>query len=64
MCTETISFQYLSSNTVLAAIYGAGTNGSYTETSAAITKLPNFQYPTMMINTEWGAFSQVRQALI
>jgi hexokinase len=49
---------YKSLPCAMSAIYGAGTNGSYTETGAAITKLPHFQGPSMMINTEWGAFSQ------
>jgi hexokinase len=49
---------YASVPCIMSAIYGAGTNGSYTATGADIQKLPNFQGPSMMINTEWGAFSQ------
>ncbi|PPQ96987.1 hypothetical protein CVT26_006415 [Gymnopilus dilepis] len=52
-----LAASYSSVSCVMSAIYGAGTNGAYSEPAAGIAKLPNFKEDEMIINTEWGAFS-------
>lgn len=53
------------SQTLLAAIFGTGTNGAYMERISNITKLhthPDFSSPSadefMALNTEWGGFDR------
>jgi len=51
----------------LGAIFGTGTNGAYVEDVAKITKLGNSPAVArggkMVVNTEWGAFDNVRHVL-
>ncbi|KAJ6525938.1 hypothetical protein B0H19DRAFT_1084565 [Mycena capillaripes] len=56
--TILLAQSYLETPCVMAVKYGAGTNGSYLETGAAITKLPQFRGTSMMINTEWGMLNE------
>jgi hexokinase len=42
-----------------AAIFGVGTNGAYVEDAAKITKLGKQIGGRMLVNTEWGGYSNV-----
>ncbi|KAF2004259.1 hypothetical protein P154DRAFT_617154 [Amniculicola lignicola CBS 123094] len=50
-----------SSNTVLGAVFGTGTNGAYVEEASKVTKLNSDQKEKegiIVINSEWGNFDQ------
>ena len=54
-----------SSNTVVGAIFGTGTNGAYFERSENIKKVHDFPSHTagMVINTEWGSFDNMKKVI-
>ncbi|KIM81947.1 hypothetical protein PILCRDRAFT_88788 [Piloderma croceum F 1598] len=51
------SYGYPSENCHIGAIFGVGTNGAYVEDAAKITKLGKQIGGQMLVNTEWGTFS-------
>ncbi|KAF8168437.1 hypothetical protein B0H34DRAFT_685503 [Crassisporium funariophilum] len=56
-----LSESYLTTPCVMSTIFGVGTNGAYGEDIADIKKLqlsPAAKGSQMLMNTEWGAFSQ------
>ncbi|BFZ64242.1 glucokinase [Saitoella coloradoensis] len=51
--------------TLIGAIFGTGTNGAYVENMENVHKLEKAEHqtPTMVINTEWGAFDNAMRVL-